>query len=107
MLEENLGKLLVISRTISQAFYHLTFPASHLSYLKQQLLTLTKILNQKTKNQKSQSPKACSHSQAQRNRVFTHFLSDFWISYLTVMRERRWVPQPGIPTKHTFILDAY
>lgn len=70
MLEENLGKLLVISRTISQAFYQLTFPASHLSYLKQQLLTLTKVLNWKTKDQKSQSPKACSHSQAQRNSLY-------------------------------------
>lgn len=67
MLEENLGKLLVISRTISQAFYHLIFPASRLSYFKQQLFTLTKILNWKTKHQKSQSPRACSHSQAHRN----------------------------------------
>lgn len=77
MLEENLGKQLVISRTITQALHHLTFPAPHLCYFKQQLFTLMKVFNWWKSSTKSKLPKACSHSQAHRNTVFPCFLFRF------------------------------
>lgn len=104
-LEEDLGKLLVISRNNQSSILPPNLPTISFLLLQAAVIHINenfKLKNQTPKITITQSLFPFSGSQ----KVFTHFLSDFWISYLTAMRERP-APQSGNPTKQTFILDAY